>query len=104
MSFDINKTLQDMIAAIKGVVKDDWEDIEGYAKQIIEGEKQTLEELAKLRIKDDITDDELKSELDDEKKTVEAQLKALTVLNKAMAQKAANAALDVLFKAIKGIL
>jgi hypothetical protein len=39
--------------------------------------------------------------LEDEKDTVEAEFKAVQVMTEAMAQKAANAAIDVIFKAIK---
>jgi len=104
MSFNINNVINDMVSAMKNSVESDAEDISGYAQQVLQGEKETLQELAELRLNGQITDEELKSELQDEKDTVEAQMLALVVMNKAMIQKAANAAMDVLFKAVKTAL
>ena len=104
MSFNINNVINDMVSVMKNSVESDAEDISGYAQQVLQGEKETLQELAELRLNGQITDEELKSELQDEKDTVEAQMLALVVMNKAMIQKAANAAMDVLFKAVKTAL
>ncbi len=101
MSFDIEAVLGDMLSAMKDSVDADWDDIKGYAKQVLENEKESLAELAEQRLRGDITEEELKSELDDEKDTVESEMKAIQVMTKAMAQRAANAVIDVLFKAIK---
>lgn len=100
MSFNIDATLEDMAAAVKGIVNKDRQKISGYAKQIFEEEKQTLNQIALLRLSGQLTDEELQSEIEDEKDTVQAQLLALKVLNKATAQKAANAALNVLYNAV----
>ena len=104
MSFDIDAVLGDMLIAVKDSVDADWDDVKGYAKQVFENEKEALAELAEQRLRGKITEEELKSELDDEKDTVEAELKAIQVMTKAMAQRAANAAMDVLSKAIKAAL
>ena len=101
MNFNIEAVLGDMLAAMKDSIEADWDDVKGYAKQILENEKEALAALAELRLRGEITEQELKSELDDEKDTVEAELKAVQVMTKAMAQRAANAAMDVLFAAIK---
>ena len=100
MSFNIDTTLEDMAAAVKAIVVKDRNKIKGYAKQIFDEEKQTLNQIALLRLSGQITDEEFQSEIEDEKDTVRAQLLALKVLNKATAQKAANAALNVLYKAV----
>ena len=104
MSFDIDLVLGDMLSAMKDSVDADWDDIKGYAKQVLENEKEALADLAEQRIRGEITEEELQSELEDEKDTVEAEMKAIQVITKAMAQRAANAAIDVLFKAIKAAL
>ena len=101
MSFDINRTLEDMLGAIKEVVEDDWDNIRGYAREILDGEKETFVELSERFIRGEITEEELASELKDEKDTVGAQFKALNVRNKAAIQRAANKALDILYDAIK---
>lgn len=104
MSFDIDAVLGDMLSAMKDSVDTEWDEIEGYAKQILDNEKDALSELAEQRLRGEITEEELKSELDDEKDTVEAEMKAIQVMTKAMAQRAANAALDVLYNAIKAAI
>jgi len=104
MSFDIDAVLGDMLTTVKDSVDADWDDVRGYAKQVFENEKEALAELAEQRLRGEITEEELKSELDDEKDTVEAELKTIKVMTKAMAQKAANSAMDVLFNAIKAAL
>lgn len=104
MSFDIDAVLGDMLSAVKDSVGSDWNDIEGYAKQVLENEKDMLAELAEQRLRGEITEDELKSELDDERDTVQAEMQAIQVMTTAMAQRAANAAMDILFNAIKAAL
>lgn len=104
MSFDIDAVLGDMFSAVKDSVDSDWDDIAGYVEEVLKKEKAMLLDLAEQRLRGDITDDELKSELDDEKDTVEAEMKAIQVMTKAMAQRAANAVIDVLYKAIKAAL
>lgn len=104
MSFDIDAVIGDMLAAVKDSVDADWDDIKGYAKQILENEKEALAELAEQRLRGEITEDELNSELEDEKDTVEAEFKAIQVMTKAMAQRAANAVIDVLFNAVKAAI
>ena len=104
MNFDINAVLGDMLTAMKDSVDTDWEDIGGYAKQVLENEKEALANLAEQRLQNEITDEELQSELKDERDTVEAEMKAIQVMTKAMAQRATNAAMDVLSKAITAAL
>ncbi|MDX8377363.1 MAG: hypothetical protein R8L53_09610 [Mariprofundales bacterium] len=101
MSFNMDAVLGNMLSAVKDSVDTDWNDVQGYAKQILENEKEALATLAQQRINGEITEEELQSELDDEKDTVEAEMNAIQVMNKAMAQRAANAAMDVLLQAIK---
>ncbi|WP_372771939.1 hypothetical protein [Mangrovibacterium sp.] len=62
--------------------------------------KERLELLAKLRITGEITHDRFLSRLEDEKLVMEAELHALTVVSKAIAQRAANAAIDTLCAAV----
>lgn len=101
MSFNIETVMGDMLTAMKNSIDKDWDDIEDYAKLILENEKKALNNLAQQRLRNEITDEDLKSELDDEKDTIEAEMKALKVITKAMAQRATNAAMEILFNAIK---
>lgn len=101
MDFDINETLAHMLGALKKNVAEYWTETKGTANQFMQNRKARLELLAKFRIENKITDDDLKSYLEDEKKLLEAELHAIAVITKAMAERAANAALDILFTAIK---
>jgi hypothetical protein len=101
MAFDTKAVLADMASAIQGVVTKDWPKLRTCAKEALEDERQALESLAKSRLAGEIDDDELKSEVADEKDTLKAALLSCEVGAKVTAQKAANAALKVFSDAIK---
>ena len=103
MSFDIEAVFGDMLTAVKGSVDEDWDEVKGYVKQVLENEKDALAELAEQRLRGEITEEELESELEDEKETIEAEFQAVQVMTKVMAQEAANAAMQVLVNAIKTV-
>ena len=102
--FDINEVLSEMLAAVKGTVEDNWDEVKSVANEFLQRRKERLELLAELTLTGDLTLEKLKSRLEDEKLLLEAELHAIAIISKAIAQKAANAALDVLYKAIKGIV
>ena len=104
MKFDINETLDQMLAAIKGSVGENWPQVKATASQFLENKKERLNLLAELRIAGDLSHEKFMSRLEDEKLIAEAELNALKVLSKAMAQDAANAGISVLEKTVKGIL
>ncbi|MBU1013360.1 MAG: hypothetical protein KKG99_10160 [Bacteroidetes bacterium] len=104
MNFDINKVLADMLAAMKGTVSDHWSEVKDTANQFLQRDKDRLELLAELRITGDLNQEKFESRLQDEKLILEAELNALAVISKAIAQKAANAAFDVLQKAVNAAI
>ncbi len=104
MNFNIDTVIDDMLNAIKEVAESDIKDIEGYLKQILEGEKDTLKELAVLRLSGQITDDEFNSEIESEKDTFKAQMEAITVMTLSTKQKAINAAIGVFTKAVMSLV
>jgi len=104
MNFDINETLANMLGAIKGTVADNWPEVKSTANQFLQRKKERLELIAELRISGDLSQDKFESRLGDEKLIAEAELHAIAVISKAIAQKAANAAMDVLKKAVKGAI
>ena len=63
-----------------------------------------IEAIAQARLTGEIDDDDVKSQLADEKDTLRAALLACKVKGKVAAQKAANAAIKVLADAIKATL
>lgn len=101
MAFDINETLADMLSAIKNVVSDNWDEVKSTANQFLNRKKERLQLLAELRITGELSQEKFESRLQDEKLIAEAELHAIAVISKAIAQKAANAAIDVLQKAVK---
>jgi hypothetical protein len=101
MSFDINSILNNMKNAAVDAVKDDVENIPDYLRQIFENEKAALAALAEARLTEQITDEELQNELKREKKVLEAEMLTIRIMTKAIAQKAINAAMNVLTDAIK---
>ena len=100
MKFDINKVVSDMLCAIKGTVEDGWEEVKVVSDQFLQRKKERLELIAELRITGDISQEKFESRLKDEKLILEAELNALAVISKAMVQKAANAAVDILSNAV----
>lgn len=100
MNFDINAVLADMLSAMKGTVADKWEEVKSVAEQFLENSRERLELIAQMRITGDLTQEKFESRLLDEKLIVEAELNAMEVISKALAQKAANAAMDVVEKAV----
>lgn len=100
MEFNIDVVLSDMLAVIKGTVTDNWDEVKSTADQMLSRKKERLGLLAELRIKGEINQEKFESRLADEKMVVEAELNAVTVISKAIAQKAANAAMEVLDKAV----
>jgi hypothetical protein len=104
MSFDIEGTIEDMVSAVSGVISGEWPEVKDCVKQALEDEKEALEEIAKARINGEIDDEDMKSQLEDEKVALEAALLACQVKAKAAAQKAVNAAVDVFRNAVSAAI
>lgn len=100
MAFDINETVAQMLGAVKTTVKDNWSMVKGSANTFLQTRKDRLELLASLRLSNEISQKFFLKRVEDEKKILESELHAIAILTKATAQKAANAALDVLSKAV----
>jgi hypothetical protein len=101
MTFDLDQTLSDMLDAISGVVASDWPKVNSCVNKALQDEKDALEAIANARLNGEIDDEEVKSQLADEKEALKAALLVCKIKTKAMAQKAANAAIKVLTDAIK---
>jgi hypothetical protein len=101
MNFDIDEVLADMAKAIKGEVQDNWPEVKSVANQFLQNRKERLALLADLRIRGEINEAKFESRLSDEKLIVEAEMHSIAVISKVIAQKAANAAIEILWKAVK---
>lgn len=102
MSFNIDKTTKEMLDAVCGVVSGDG--LSDCVRSALDREKAAIADIAQARLDDDIDDEEMKSQLDDEKIVLEAALLACRVEVKVEAQNAANAALGVLKDAIRAAI
>ncbi|NLU39961.1 MAG: hypothetical protein GXX78_13875 [Bacteroidales bacterium] len=104
MSFDINTVIADMLTAIKGSVDKDWKEVKSASAQFLERDKSRMEMIATFRISGELSQEDFESKIEDQKMIIEAELNALAVISKAMAQNAANAAIDILEKAVIGTI
>jgi hypothetical protein len=100
MDFDINEILADMLNAVEGEVKDNWKNVKDAASTFLQYRKERLSLLAELRLNNEIDQDFFERRLADEAKILESELHSIAIISKAIAQKAANAAIEVLQKAI----
>ncbi len=100
MKFDINEVIAQMSGAVKDTVAENWTDAKSATSQFLTNRKERLALIAELRLTGDLTQEKFESRLNDEKLILEAELHAVVVITKAIAQKAANAAIDVLTKAV----
>ncbi len=73
-------------------------------ESVLKEEAGALKSIAEARIRGDIDDDELESQLEDEKATLEAGLAMVAVVAKVSLQNAVNAAINVFWKAVKGAI
>ncbi|REH01780.1 hypothetical protein [Flavobacterium aquicola] len=96
MNFDINEVLADMLNAMKGSIKDDWNVVKKSANNFIQTKKERLELLAQMRLIGAIDNDFFEKRLADEKEILTAELHSIAIVNKVLAQNAANAAFKVL--------
>lgn len=96
MKFDINEILADMLNAMKGSIKDDWSIVKKSANNFIQSKKERLEILSLMRLEGAIDNDFFEKRLADEKEILISELHSIAIVNKVMAQNAANAAFKVL--------
>ncbi len=101
MSLDINQVFADVVAAIKGEVKDDWSIVKDATNGFLLSKQGRIELLISLRMADEISDEFFKKRLADEKDILQSELSAIALISKVTAQNAANAALNVLQKAVE---
>jgi len=104
MSFDFDAVLDDMLGAMREELGGGWQDLQGYAQEVFNNNKSSLNNLIGQYKRGDLTESEFISELDDEKDTLAGELAALTVISKAAAQRAINAAMNVLAQAVNIVI
>lgn len=96
MKLDINEILADMLNAIKLSLKDDWSIVKKSANNFIQSKKDRLELLSLMRLNREISETFFEKRLADEKEILASELHSIAIVNKVMAQNAANAAIKTL--------
>ncbi len=104
MSFDINEVVANMVDTIKTTVADNWPLVKETANDFLQDRKSRLELLASLRLQSQISDEFFLQRLQDEKDILTSELHSIAIITKAIAQKAANAAIDVLQNAVSSFV
>ncbi|WP_448701566.1 hypothetical protein ACFGVR_05080 [Mucilaginibacter sp. AW1-3] len=104
MAFDISAVLQSMEGAVQSTVTTAWPQAQAIWLTFEQTNKNILADMAMATISGGMTTDQLKSYLDDMKTTLQAQLLATEVMALAVAQAAANAALDIFWTAVNAAL
>ncbi|MBS1730720.1 MAG: hypothetical protein JSS67_08065 [Bacteroidetes bacterium] len=104
MKFDIDEVLTNMLSAVKKSLKTDWPFAKETANNFFQSRKERLDLLTSLRLSNQLSEEFYESRILDEKKILISELHALAIISKVLAQNAANAAFDILEKALKAAL
>jgi hypothetical protein len=104
VALDLDLVLKDMAAAAARALRKESKGVRGALREVLEDRRLALAAIVDARLRGDIDDEELAIQLQDERLALEAGMKMVRVLQKAAVQKAANAALTVLRKAIAAAL
>ncbi len=104
MNLDINEVVGDMAEAIKGSLTGDWPDAKRTVKKFLERRQERLKLIAELLFDGTLDQETVKPYLENEKELLKMELLGISIISKAMAQNAANKALEVLGEALKAAL
>jgi len=104
MTFDISAVFQNMESAVQGTVTTAWPQAQAIWIQFAQTNKDTLQDMAAATISGEMNSEELQSYLADMKTTLQAQLLATEIMALAVAQAAANAALDIFWTAVNAAI
>ncbi len=102
--FDMSTVFDSMEAAVKSTVTTAWPQAQGVWLQFGQTNKDILQDMAQAAITGGMTTVELQSYLADMKTTLQTQLLATEVMALAVAQAAANQALDIFWTAVNAAI
>jgi len=102
--FDIEGVFKSMAGAVQNTVTTSWPQVQGVWQQFVQTNKDLLQQIADGRISGDLTNADVESYMVDLKNTLTTQLLALAVMGEAIAQQAANAALDIFWGAVNKVI
>jgi hypothetical protein len=92
--------ISEMFSALKLQLGDEYKRAEKQIDTILKMREERLKKLTQKRLDGAISTEDFQSYLEDEKDALTAELNTIQVIGKAAAQRAVNAALDVLNTAI----
>lgn len=104
MNFDFEATFKQMIDAAQGAINENMDGAKTVGEQFLNTRKDAVKRYAEQRLANEIDDDDLKELLADELKILHMEKNAGIAIGKATAQKAINAALQVLETAVRAAL
>ena len=105
MDFNFDEVFNGIVSIFGDNLKEGGEEALAYGNKILTERKEALENISKIyaeKFKKLL--DQYKSELEDEKTTLESQLLAEQVIVKSTAQKAINETMDFLVGAVKKLI
>jgi len=100
MNFDFEATFKSMLNAAQAELFADSEQLKDQVKRIMEDEKIRLQKITAIKLDPSATDAEFELALENEKKVLKNASLSLEIQLQATAQKAINAAIDVLNSAL----
>jgi hypothetical protein len=100
MNFNINEVIFEMLDAIKVNVGNDWDLVKVPASNFFQSRTDRLELLSSFLLQGGIDEEFKKKRLEEERSIIQSNLHAIAILNAVASQNAANAAIEVLSKAI----
>lgn len=93
-----------MIGAVQESLGDGWKKVSGPAKDMLHRQRERFEMLSQMRTEGLLTEEEFQYRLEEQKQILSANMEALKLRGKAVAQRAANAAIEVFEKAVHSLL
>lgn len=99
-SIDVEVLAEQMLEAAKGVFDKKWPEVRKFAENETKNFVNNMKEIALWKANNEITEDEAKSLVGLHKRSMKMVFTALEGISLAMAEKAINAAIDVIRQAI----
>ncbi len=100
----MDDTLQKMLEAARKSFAEGGAKVKSCMTDALREEMKAFQDIAEARIRGEISEEDLESQLDDERRTLEASFLACRVESKVAIQNAANAAIEAFTDALKGVL
>lgn len=91
MNIDISAILESAVGAATEAAKKAAPQVEDFLRKIAKGHEAAITSLAEALAAGDIDEETFKDEMDDEGRTLIAELQVITAISKAIAQRAINA-------------